>query len=111
MDWFMKLLPYALNIISALILAFSTWLINKIRKDRQCDCDSQKAVADGIQAMLRDRIIQKCEYHIKLGYCSSDDKTVLEKMYKPYSVLGGNDVAKNAYIHAMSLQEYKEGKK
>lgn len=104
----MRILPYILNIISALILALATYLINKIRKDRKRECDSQRNVASGIQAMLRDRIIQKCEYHIQKGFCSSDDKTVLEKMFKPYTSLGGNDVAKKIYEHAMELPEFKE---
>lgn len=108
MDIFMKILPYILNIISALILALATHLINKIRKDRKRECDSQRNVASGIQAMLRERIIQKCEYHIQKGFCSSDDKTVLEKMFKPYTALGGNDVAKKIYEHAMELPEFKE---
>jgi hypothetical protein len=108
MDIFMKILPYILNIISALILALATYLINKIRKDRKMECDSQRNIASGIQAMLRDRIIQKCEYHIQKGFCSSDDKTVLEKMFKPYTALGGNDVAKKIYEHAMELPEFKE---
>jgi hypothetical protein len=104
----MKILPYILNIISALILALATYLINKIRKDRKMECDSQRNIASGIQAMLRDKIIQKCEYHIQKGFCSSDDKTVLEKMFKPYTALGGNDVAKKIYEHAMELPEFKE---
>jgi hypothetical protein len=108
MDIFMKILPYILNIISALILALATYLINKIRKDRKMECDSQRNIASGIQAMLRDKIIQKCEYHIQKGFCSSDDKTVLEKMFKPYTALGGNDVAKKIYEHAMELPEFKE---
>jgi hypothetical protein len=108
MDIFMKILPYILNIISALILALATYLINKIRKDRKRECDSQRNVVSGIQAMLRDRIIQKCEYYIQKGFCSSDDKTVLEKMFKPYTALGGNDVAKKIYEHAMELPEFKE---
>jgi hypothetical protein len=108
MDIFMKILPYILDIISALILALATYLINKIRKDRKRECDSQRNVASGIQAMLRDRIIQKCEYYIRKGFCSSDDKTVLEKMFKPYTALGGNDVAKKIYEHAMELPEFKE---
>lgn len=108
MDIFMKILPYILDTASALILALATFLINKIRKDRKTECDSQRNVASGIQALLRDRIIQKCEFNIQKGYCSSDDKTVLEKMFKPYSALGGNDVAKKIYEHAMELPEFKE---
>ena len=107
----MKILPYILNITASLILAFTIYLVKKISADHKEECDSQKAVANGIQSILRDRILQKSDYHIRQGYCSSDDKTVLEKMYKPYSALKGNDVAEKAYNHAMELPEFKEDEK
>lgn len=110
MDLFMKIIPYILNIVSSGILAFAVWLVNKIRKDRQTECNSQKAVSEGIEAMLRDRIIQKGEYHIGYGWCSPENKTVVEKMYKPYAALGGNDVATKVYEHVMALPEVPQKK-
>ena len=43
-----------------------------------------------IQALLHDRIIQKCEYHIRNNRINADDLEELEYLNKPYKALGGN---------------------
>lgn len=48
------------------------------------------ALRNGIKALLHDRIIQKCEYHIKNNHINADDLGELEYLNKPYKALGGN---------------------
>ena len=48
------------------------------------------ALRNGIKALLHDRIIQKCEYHIKNNHINADDLEELEYLNKPYKALGGN---------------------
>lgn len=45
---------------------------------------------EGIKALLHDRIIQKCEYHIRNDCINADDLEELEYLNKPYKALGGN---------------------
>lgn len=48
------------------------------------------ALRNGIKALLHDRIIQKCEYHIRNNRINADDLEELEYLNKPYKALGGN---------------------
>lgn len=48
------------------------------------------ALRNGIKALLHDRIIPKCEYHIKNNHINADDLGELEYLNKPYKALGGN---------------------
>ena len=48
------------------------------------------SLRNGIKALLHDRIIQKCEYHIKNNHINADDLEELEYLNKPYKALGGN---------------------
>ncbi len=51
-----------------------------------------RAVKDGLQAILRDRLMhvfRKCQAH---GFADSDDRQNFENMYLQYHALGGNGV-------------------
>ena len=49
-----------------------------------------QVLREGIKALLHDRIIQKCEYHIRNNRINADDLEELEYLNKPYKALGGN---------------------
>lgn len=50
----------------------------------------------GVQAVLHDRLIQKCTYIIQRGHVTTDDLDELEELNKPYKALGGNGTVKTA---------------
>ena len=54
----------------------------------------QVALQDGMKALLHDRIIQKCKYHLSIGKISDDDLDEIYYMNKPYKELGGNGTVK-----------------
>lgn len=60
---------------------------------------------DGIKALLHDRIIQKCEYHLKQGKVSSYDIQELEYMNEPYKALGGNGTVKTMLSAVHKLEK------
>ena len=64
------------------------------------------ATTEALQCLLRDRILQSCRYHVEKGWCDTDDKTNIEKMYHVYEKLGGNDVAHKAYDDLMQLPAF-----
>lgn len=47
----------------------------------------------GVEALLRDRIIQSYNHYQDKGYCPIYAKESLKRMYDAYHSLGGNDVA------------------
>lgn len=64
----------------------------------------QKAVENGVQALLRNELI-RCyrEYEIK-GELSILDKENIEHMYREYKNLGGNGTVKSMYEDLMKLE-------
>ena len=57
------------------------------------DRAKNKAVAKGLEALLRDRIIDCYNKYEKKGVCPIYAKENVERLYLPYHELGGNDVA------------------
>lgn len=56
---------------------------------------SQNAIKNGIQAILRDRLIQAYNYHMEKGYCAIHDRDSICNMYAQYHHLGANGVIDN----------------
>lgn len=51
-------------------------------------------IKDGVRALLRDRLIHKCEKCIDGGYCTTEYHDSVMEMYYDYEALGGNGVVK-----------------
>lgn len=51
-----------------------------------------KAIKHGVQALLRDRLIQGYRYFEEKGYADIDDRNNLENVYIQYHALGQNGV-------------------
>lgn len=64
-------------------------LVKTILKDRE----KNKAVAQGVEALLRDRIIDSYRHYEKDEICPIYAKENVKRLYVPYHKLGGNDVA------------------
>ena len=63
-----------------------------------------KAICDGVQAILRERIIDRYNDYSEKGYCPIYAKESLERLYGAYSNLGGNDVATELYEKTIEMQ-------
>ena len=72
--------------------AASLWH-RKVIKAISDDRAKYKAVAKGLEALLRDRIIDCYNKYEKKGICPIYAKENVERLYIPYHELGGNDVA------------------
>ncbi len=62
-----------------------------------------KAVAAGLQCLLRAEIIRSYEKYIDRGYCPIYAREALKREYASYHDLGGNDVATDLYNQVMRL--------
>lgn len=68
---------------------------------------SQKAVAQGLQALLRSDIIRIHDKYTEKQYCPLDIKEALHREYVAYHNLGGNDIATDLYHETMELPNTK----
>lgn len=65
------------------LVAFIFYIYNQI-----------KALQNGMKALLHDRIVQKCGYHIEKGYITPPELDELDYLNAPYKQLKGNGTAK-----------------
>ncbi len=73
----------------------------KLEDSRQ---DSRIAILEsGVQALLRGEIIRCHDKYMERGYCPVYAREALERAYKAYKDLGGNDVATGLYKQVMAL--------
>lgn len=54
-----------------------------------------RAVKQGVQALLRDRLIQGYKFYRAQGWADEDDRSNLENVYIQYHALGANGVMDN----------------
>lgn len=107
MDVFLKILPYLINLLSGILLACATYTINKARKgheEAQHEAeDKEKALADGVQALLRESIVNNYNRYADKGFCPIYAKESIKRCYSAYSKLGGNDVAHDLYNKILAM--------
>lgn len=87
MEWIIK---YWIEFLFGLVITLLGILYRKFNKYQ----NEQKAMQDGMKALLHDRIIHKCKYHIHEGVISNDDLDDIYYMNEPYKELGGNGTVK-----------------
>ena len=92
MEWGWTLLIGSLGMIYKQIMKN----FNQIQNDN-------KNVKYGVQAVLHDRILQKCTYILKRGYVTYDDLDELQTLNDPYVALGGNGTVKTALAKVRDL--------
>nr|WP_302591400.1 hypothetical protein [uncultured Marvinbryantia sp.] len=63
------------------------------------------AIADGVQSLLRDSIVENYNKYTDRGYCPIYAKESIKKVYTAYHNLGGNDVATELYHKLLAMPE------
>lgn len=71
--------------------------------DFEFEFNEDKALQDGVLAILHDRIYQSCHHYLKLGYIDTSGLKNLEYLYKSYHALGGNGTGTELYNRAKTL--------
>ena len=87
--------------ISAL-LSFGYRQITKRQKE---ESNKNIALQEGVQALLRDRIIWTYNHYQDRGYCPIYAKENVKRMYDAYHGLGGNDVATSLKDKLIAMPE------
>lgn len=82
------------------------WIVGRLKAYKE----ETRAVQVGIQALLRDRLLQSYNYHSARGYAGFDARENFENMYLQYHCLGANGVMDDirARFLALPLEPPKE---
>jgi len=84
-EWFQK---YWVEVALGLTTTVTAYVMRRINKK----VNEQEALKLGVQALLRDRIIQSYNHHSEKGYCQIYARENLDELAKQYYNLGGNGV-------------------
>ena len=94
----------ASKIISVILSAVASGVVSGVAVWFRMRKKKDNAVADGVQCLLREKIIEKhAKYVEEKHYCPIYAKESIRKAYNAYHALGGNDVATALYKELMAL--------
>lgn len=96
------------NWVEWLFLLISTFLglgYRQIIRRQKEETAKREALNDGMEALLRDRIIGSYNRYHDKGYCPIYAKESVQRMYDAYHALGGNDVATQLKDKLISMSE------
>lgn len=82
------LVNYGIEIFFTAVTAVLGYIIKMLTRK----LNEQDSIKLGVQALLRDRIIQSYNYHMDLGFCPVYARENIEEMAEQYYNLGGNGV-------------------
>ena len=63
----------------------------------------------GVQALLRDRLLQAFEHYLARGWISAGERDNVENMYTQYEALGPNNVISDIYNQVRALPSIAPG--
>lgn len=86
-EWIVQ---YWLEVLFTVIVSCVGWGYRHLTVKMKEGAEKQKAVEKGIQALLRDRIIQVYNHYIDKGFCPIYAMENVEALYKQYTALEGN---------------------
>lgn len=115
------LIQTLLSLISACFSAFLTFFLYKAKQKEakkeaehkaeraraeaaQAKRDAEyRALKNGVQSLLRDRILNACHEHERDGWVEAHAMESLSLMYKAYHALGGNGIVTMMYERVQKL--------
>ena len=68
-----------------------------------------KATMLGVQALLRDRLLQAFNHYLARGWIGADDRANIDNMYVQYEALGPNNVISDIYNQVRALPSIEPG--
>ena len=82
------IVQYWLEILFGLITTLMGYVLKRLNRK----INEQESIKLGVQALLRDRIIEKYDQSINDGYCPIHIRESMFEMAKQYYNLGGNGI-------------------
>ena len=75
----------------------------EIRKQNEELEKQNKAIMAGVQALLRDRLLQGYKHYAEKGWANYDDRQNMENIYTQYHNLGENGIMDDMRKHFLEL--------
>ena len=92
------------------VLAVLSWLFKEMKTQLAEEKVKNEAIAEGVQSLLRESIVNNYNRYTDKGYCPIYAKESVKRAYKAYhDGLGGNDVASELYRKLLEMPESAEG--
>ena len=80
--------------VQGIITLILSWVISKKLNTADAKAEQAKretaAIAEGVKALLRDRLLQGYKHYIEKGWADMDDRANMENVWQQYHALGGN---------------------
>ena len=80
-------------------------LYRDVRKRLKEEQHRSTAIAEGVQSLLRESIVQNYNKYQEREYCPIYAKESIKRVYEAYHGLGGNDVATKLYNTILEMKE------
>ena len=104
-DWIARYwVEWLFGIVAAMMVAGYQRVSKHMRHAQKKD----RALDDGMRALLRDRIISACDHYFEKGYAPVYARENITSMYDAYHSLGGDGIVTDMVKQAMELP-YKKG--
>lgn len=97
------------------IVAFLIWvLLEKPIKARIAESERRQdelktqneAIKKGIQALLRDRLLQGYCFYEERGWATYEEKSNMENLHTQYAALGQNGIMDSRHAHFIDLPDH-----
>lgn len=103
-EWsFQIVLSILSSIICPILCAVIMWYGKKYWSHKEDTQRKYLALGIGVQALLRDRILQGCRFYQSQGFSTYNARVNLTKMHEAYIGLGGNSIEIHEYERFMEL--------
>lgn len=89
----------------AIITGLAAYGYRVVLKKLQEEKARNEAIAEGVQSLLRESIVDGYNKYSDKGYCPIYAKESAKKVYEAYHRLGGNDVATSLYQKLLMMPE------
>ena len=98
--------PALIGIVIAFLIQKPLEKRVKTAEENQATAETQqKAIMLGVQALLRDRLLQAYKHYAHVGYAGYDEKQNVLNIYTQYEALGPNSVMDGYHEKFMALPD------
>ncbi len=97
-------------VVVASIVGVGGWALKKIMKRQKEQAEEERALKNGILAILHDSIFRTYKLCSNANSITLEELEDLDYLYKPYHALGGNGTGTELYkrIKSMPIQKVEE---
>lgn len=89
----------------AIITAIAGLGYKNVSKKLKVEHKKNEAIAEGVQSLLRESIVENYNKYTDRGYCPIYAKESIKRAYASYHNLNGNDVATELYHKLLAMPE------